>query len=141
MESTAVDPAIVQAAEIQMCRSAPKRLRPGGSDGDELLQGKRSRIAGGDTHRGTASNYVGMSGGTSTPLSRAFLVEADPHPWLAELRLSRLVHCWAMCVCHHTGPFKGYLVMCGFKRQNSALKEAVQLLEPYLEQETEVGLL
>lgn len=90
MESAAVDPAIVHAAEIQMCRPAPKRLRPGESDGDELVEGKRPRIAGGDTHRATAWNYVGMSAGTTTPLSRAFRVEADPHPWLAELRLRGL---------------------------------------------------
>lgn len=30
--------------------------------------------------------------------------------------------------------FKGYLVMCGFRRQNSALREAVDMLEPYLDQ-------
>jgi len=46
-----------------------------------------------------------------------------------------------MCVCHDTESFKGYLVMCGFKRQNSALKEAVHMLEPFIEEETEVGLL
>lgn len=79
MESGDVDPAIVAAAEAQMCRSAPKRLR-GDSSGDELVEGKRSRVAGGDTHRGTASNYVGMSGGTTTPRSRAFRVESGPHP-------------------------------------------------------------